>query len=101
MDTVAAMVLLSFMAGVLAVAVNRQQTGLRRLENSRAAARLAESALISLQDGRVLPQSADGRINMRRLATASPSNMAWMKVTAIVQGRSVELIGLAPAGGQP
>jgi type II secretory pathway pseudopilin PulG len=101
MDTVAAMVLLSFLAGVLAVGVNRQQTGLLRLENSRAASRLAESALLCLQDGRDLPKSADGWISVRRLATTSPGNLAWIKVTAIVQGRSSELIGLAPAGGQP
>jgi hypothetical protein len=101
MDTVAAMVLLSFLAGMLAVGVNRQQTGLLRLENSRAATRLAESSLLLLQDGRGLPKSADGQISVRRLSASAPPNMAWIKLTALVQGRSSELIGLAPAGGQP
>jgi hypothetical protein len=101
METVAAMLLMSFTAGILAVAVNRQQTGLMRLENSRAAARLAESALFSLQSGHSPSKSPDGRIEVRRLAASAPPNLAWIEVTAIVAGRSSELIGLAPIGGQP
>jgi len=98
-ETVAAMVLLTFLAGVLAVGVNRQQSGLMRLRNSRAAARLAEAMLNSQS----LPKPADGRVEVNSIfpATQPSAGLVWIKVTATVDGRSVQLIGLRTAGGQP
>lgn len=97
-ETVAAMVLLTFLAGVLAVGVNRQQSGLMRLRNSRAAARLAEAVL----NGQSLPTPAGGKVEMHPITAATqPSGLVWIKLTATVEGRSVQLIGLSSAGGQP
>jgi hypothetical protein len=98
-ETVATMVLLAFLATVFAVGVNRQQTALMHLRNSRAAVHLAEATL----SDRSFPMPPDSRVAVHPLTAASrPSaGLVWIKVTATVDGRSAELIGLSTAGGQP
>jgi hypothetical protein len=98
-ETVAAMLLLAFLATVLAVGINRQQTALMHLRNSRAALHLAEATL----SDRSFPAPPDGRIARHPLTASSrpSSGLVWIKVTATVDGRSAELVGLSPTGGQP
>jgi len=95
-ETVAAMALLAVLAGIFAVGINRQQMALLHLQQSRSAMRLAESAL----NRRTF---TDSGISARRLTTAAtpPAGFAWIKVTAKLDGRTAELIGLVPTGAQP
>ncbi len=94
-DAVTAMILLAIAATLLVVAVNRQRRGLDRLDQTRSAFRVAESAMSALQSGR--SPSPDFPVHVTLLSTASPSpDMHWIDLTAQVDGRSAHLIGLVP-----
>jgi type II secretory pathway pseudopilin PulG len=93
-DVTWAMIIMSLLAGVLAVGAQTEQSNLRRLAESRAASRAAEAALISMQCGRYQP-SADVTVR----ALSEPTNvpgMTWVQVRATFNGRSSVLVGMAP-----
>jgi hypothetical protein len=75
---------------------------LAHLADARAASRLAESALTSLQSNQH-PTNAP-TVHYHQIAQASDfPGMTWVEVNATVNGRSASLIGLVPtqslAGG--
>jgi hypothetical protein len=96
-DAVVGLALITVIAGLLAVAVNRHQAAMNQLANSRAASRLAQSALISLERGRPLPN--DPRLAMRVLP--SPANgppiegTRWIEIRATVNGQTEQFVALA------
>jgi len=99
-DAVVGLALLGIIAGMLAVALNRQQLALRRLADSRAACRLAENTLANLRSGRAAPHPAadTDTVRWRRIdLPRPPAGMVWVQVDATVNGRQNSLIGLVPS----
>jgi hypothetical protein len=102
-DVVMGLILLGLSGTMLVVAANWHYRLLKHLADSRAATRLAESELISLQAGEPVDQ---GKFAVHQLPTASGSpGMQWVEVSATVDGRGASLVGLVPAsavhGGVP
>jgi len=95
------MLLLSFLAGILATAANRHQAGLSQLSNSRAAERLAELAITNLQQGLTPPIAADA--DQTVTVVKLNSDGTWIEARATVRGQSASLIGFVPpaAGSRP
>jgi hypothetical protein len=100
-DTVAGLGLIGVIAGLLAVAVNRDQAAMHHLADRRTASRLAQSALVWLEQGRKPP--ADARLHMRALAAPAPTiaAKAWVEVTVTVNGQTERLVGLVPKEATP
>lgn len=99
-DVVMAMILISLIAMMLAVAAAWNRRALDHLSDSRAAARLAESALISLQSGQ-LPAS-DAPVTFRKLSAGSEiPGHAWVEVDAVVKNHHASLVGLVPQAALP
>jgi hypothetical protein len=96
-DAVWGMILLSLLAGILATAANRQQVGLARLSDTRAAVRLAEQTLFDLQQRRPLSNlNSDESISVVKLNQLG----TWVDAKAIVRGRSADLIGYIPPAAE-
>jgi hypothetical protein len=101
-DMLSAMFMVGAMGVIVAVAVNRQTTALRRLDDSRAAVQDAEAVLIALQSGQTPPKDESFVWSIEPLADAAPvTSMRWVRVYVTVGRSSAELVGLAPAGGTP
>ncbi len=96
LDVLSGLVIVAILAGTLGAAVAARERALHHLADIRAAQRLAESALICLQSGEVAP--AEG-VAVRDLADApaNPQNK-WVEVTATVNGRQAQIVGLVPKG---
>ena len=96
LDVLSGLVIVAILAGTLGAAVASRERALHHLADVRAAQRLAESALISLQSGQTAP--AEG-ISIRDLPDASPNLQSkWVQVTATVNGRQAQIIGLVAKG---
>lgn len=103
-DAVIGLTVIGIIAGLLAVAVNRQHAAMSRLANSRAASDLAQSAVSTLQQGRAFP--GDPRIEVLVLAPPQEaggeaiSNVIggkrWVQVRATLNGHTEQLIALVP-----
>jgi hypothetical protein len=91
------MILVSLTGAALAVAVQAEQKGLQGLADSRTAGRVAESTLISLNAGEMPIAAADEKIAVDVLKQADQSSrFVWVKVRAVVNHRSSELMGRVP-----
>jgi hypothetical protein len=96
-DITVGLILVTLTGVALAVAMQAQQKGLQGLADSRAAARVAESTLISLSAGEVAPPLHDATVLVELLPMADePKDFAWVKVHASVNHRTAELTGRAP-----
>lgn len=96
LDVVMALAIIAILAAILGAAAAARQRALHHLADSRAADRLAEAALISLQTGQAAPA---GSIVIRDLSTASPvPAQSWIEVHATVNNRQADIIGLVPKG---
>jgi hypothetical protein len=96
LDVLSGLVIVAILAGTLGAAVASRERALHHLADTRAAQRLAEATLISLQSGEAAP--TDG-IAVRDLADGSPSPQSkWVEVTATVNGRRAQIVGLVPRG---
>jgi hypothetical protein len=101
-DMLSAMFMVGAMGVIVAVAVDRQTTALRHLDDSRAAVQDAEAVLIALQSGQTPPKSESFSWSIDPLADAPlVASMKWVRVHATVGRSSADLVGLAPAGGTP
>jgi type II secretory pathway pseudopilin PulG len=109
-DALMALILLSSLAAMFFVAVHQEDVGLQKLSNSREAARLAESAITSMQSGQAIPDSVtspDIHLKVQPLSDPAPTpDQVWVDVTASVRNASTDVVGLvprksAPAGGLP
>jgi len=99
-------IIMTALAGVLALAARRDSIGLAHLSDSRASARVAESVLTAMQFGRTPPAADDAKVSVKQLATPSEAaGMVWVEVTAEISKRSATLVGLVPqdsiAGASP
>ena len=96
LDVVMALAIVAILAGILGSAAAARQRALHHLADSRAASRLAESVLISLQSAQPAPA---GSIVIREISTASPVPAEkWIEVQATVNNRQADIIGLVPKG---
>ncbi len=100
-DAVIGLSIVAMLAGILAVAVNRQHMAAQRLADFRSAQRLAEHVLLNLQHHQPVPAaSADATIEIHSAATGiAPTGFTWTIVQTHVHNESTKLIGLAPTGG--
>lgn len=93
-DVVMGVILVGMIAGMLGAAAGWHYRALKHLADTRAATRLAESTLISLQTGQPVA-AADSKCRELSAATDLPG-MTWVEVSATVDGRSASLVGLVP-----
>ncbi len=91
-DAIIAIAVVLLLSGVLAKSTIWSHRGADRLADARAAAALAEDALVDLAQGRVVP--AGVTVEPTPGGTAVPGHR-WVRVTAGVNGRMVVLVGLA------
>jgi len=97
-DAVVGLAVISTVTVALLATAGRQNWESNKLADSRAADRLAESALMELQAGRALPPTEDdARVEVRHVGGGAPQGWVWAQVTATVGGRSRSVFGLAPA----
>lgn len=94
-DVVMAMILTSLVVAILSTAAGFHQRALRHLADLRAANRLAESALISLQSGEKIAGGTGVTVHRISEASGMPGK-AWVEVDASVGDRRASLFGLAP-----
>jgi type II secretory pathway pseudopilin PulG len=95
MDVVMALILISLIAMMLAIAAGWNRRALDHLSDSRAAARLAESSLISLQSGQAPASGAPITFRKLSASTEIPGH-AWVEVDAAVKKHHATLVGLVP-----
>jgi Tfp pilus assembly protein PilX len=103
-DALCAIIVLTILAATLALATNREQRAIHAMDDSRAASRLAESTLASLQAGQSIEASRDPTtlVSVRTIDSANDlPGKIWVSVRATFKGHSAEIIGLAPRGAVP
>ena len=89
--------LIAMVGVLLATAVRQQNQAMSRLGDSRAATRLAEDVLTSLQAHTTAPAGGEATVQVvRSPATGLPGNVEWADVTVVYRGRSVRVTGLVP-----
>jgi len=97
LDAIVALGVLGVLMALMAVGLNMHHRAEIRLAGTRAACNAAETALADLQQGRTIPTNTTGdhlQVEPVTGGTAVPG-FTWVRVTAVVDGRSVSLIGLA------
>jgi type II secretory pathway pseudopilin PulG len=97
LDAVLALALLGVFMTLMAVGLSMHRRAETRLADTRAACNAAETALADLQQGKpVLTNATGNRVQVEPVtgSTAVP-DFTWVRVTAVVDGRSVSLTGLA------
>jgi type II secretory pathway pseudopilin PulG len=84
-DVVMAMILVSIIAAILGAAADWHQRALRHLTNSRAATRLAESAILSMQSGQTPSNRGEAGLTFHKLSASSDiPGKIWVEVEATV-----------------
>jgi hypothetical protein len=95
LDVLVGLLILSIIGLTLGAGAAWHQRALGHLADTRAASRLAESALTSLQAGQHLSTSG---VHYHALAGKQQiSGMSWIEVSATFNGRSATLVGLVPS----
>jgi Tfp pilus assembly protein PilX len=94
MDVMAGIILLTALAGALAVATNLRQRNAQHLIDQRTAMRIAQDALAAGQ----APQNSPAKVSIARTGTRVGSR-EWIEVSVVYNGRHAALAGLAPAEG--
>lgn len=97
-DVVVGMTLVAMLGAMLGVAATMQQRSMKRLDDTRAAYRLAEAAMLSMSGGH--PMAVGSSLSVRKMQD-SPRvpGMDWIEIRATVNGSAARLVGLVPAGG--
>jgi type II secretory pathway pseudopilin PulG len=97
-ETVIALAVVGILATALATTISHQHKASRRLAESRADMRLAESVLLAMQTGEPRPAAPDGvKISVQPADVAGrtgPQDCAWAAVRVIRGGRTSVLLGL-------
>jgi len=103
MDVVGGLILVSILAGVLAVAMNQQNRAEQKLADSRAAVRIAERTLAELHLSANTPNADDEtRIAVRPVQEAKGiGDLVWVEVQVAYRGEHAELVGLIPRKNLP
>ena len=103
-DVLTGLAIVASLAIVLAVAVGRERAAEQKLADSRAAIRVAERAMLSLQRRQELPKIDGVALTVRKAARGiAPAGYQWITIDSVVRGRHATLCGLAPSqvGDQP
>jgi len=101
-DLVIGLSMVTFLAGMVAVAANHQAKARSRLADHRAAAYVAESALLAIQsDGAVAPELPEG-VTIQPLPDAdAPPGLRWVQVSAEHGVGNASVVGLVRQEAQP
>jgi len=104
-DALTGLIILSTLGVVLFTAVGRQRHASQSLAGSRAALRLAESAVTSLQLGHSPQLPAEARVKIVALPTAAIAGHHWVSVAVTQDRHTAALTALVPdssqGGGRP
>ncbi len=99
MDALAAILLLAVLMVVLLTTMGQRMRASSRLADSREASRVAEKAMLDLQQHRAV-DAGDAGVTITPLGNFEGiDRLQWTAVTATVNGRSVRLVGAI--GRQP
>jgi Tfp pilus assembly protein PilX len=97
MDVLVGMLLVGMLGAMLGAAAAMEQRSIKHLDDTRAAYRMAEMALLSMSSGQSIP--AGQSLHVRKLQNSAQVNgMNWVEVQASVHGCTSSLVGLVPAG---
>ena len=98
-DVLTGIALLVVLSGAMIVAQSARSHAAQKFADTRAAVRLAERALIELQNGRPLPTDApDAKLEVAPLAAeAGVAGRKWIEVRATLRSQKAVLCGLVPA----
>ena len=94
MDVMAGIILLTALAGALAVATNLRQRNAQHLIDQRAAMRIAQDALAAGH----APENSLAKVSIGHTGKRVASR-EWIEVSVVYNGRHAALAGLAPAEG--
>ena len=107
-DAITGLGIILVLSAVTLIALSHYRKGTDRLTDTRQANRLAEQTLLALQLGQAAPTPGEEeKIDIAPLpgSTDRLPNCAWVRVRAVHNGRSAELVGIVPAekikGGHP
>ena len=97
-ELITSMIILTLISALLYTTQGQHRRALAHLADSRAAAYLAEHALLDLQLGQPLPTTQpDSTISLRVLDEPSPlANQTWVALTAKINASQEQLVGLVP-----
>jgi hypothetical protein len=96
-DVLTGIILVGALAIILTAGARRQERGIHRLADTRAAYRLAESTLISLQGGQSPTMPDDSRLLIHELSPcAEKPGMSWAEVQTTINGQQAGVIGVIP-----
>ncbi len=103
LEVLMGMIIVSILGAILGGGAAMHQRGLKHLADTRAASRLAESALLSMQSGQTPHAASPGAPGpaVRELSPADVAGMSWVEVRATVHGRAASLVGLVPRNAIP
>jgi type II secretory pathway pseudopilin PulG len=108
-DALAGLILVAALAAALVATAKQQGVADARLAETRAAARLAEAVLLSLQTDQPSPQDETATILVEPDPAPSPPGWSWARVSVQMGTNHAELTGLVrqsapatrPATGGP
>src|SRR2546423_1357088 len=103
MDAMVGLALVVMLSMLLAVAATRRDRAQRKLADSRAAVRMAEQVLISLQSGQAGPTASptDAISILPVQSGVLNGELRWVEVRVTHNGQTASLIGAVPKGGSP
>jgi len=101
LDVLMGMIIVAFLGAILAATAAMHQRGMRHLQDSRTATRLAESALLNMQCHQKPTVGNGGELSFQKLPGSQVRDMFWVEVRATVHNRTASLIGLVPQNTIP
>ena len=91
-DTSVGVVIAGMLGLILIVAITKATRAGDRIEDGAAAARLAQRALVAVQQGQTPHVGAEATVQVKPV---SVEGRRWVEVTVSYHGRSATLVGLA------
>jgi hypothetical protein len=95
-DTVIGLVIAGMLGLILIVAIMKASRAGDRVEDGAAATRLAQRALVAVQQGKPPEVGTEATVQVMPVTV---EGQRWVEVTVNYHGRSATLVGLALAGG--
>jgi type II secretory pathway pseudopilin PulG len=106
LDVLMGMIIVSILGALLGAAAAMHDRAAHHLDDTRAAMRQAESALLTMQSNQIPPEKPTvgngGFLTVKKLPAQSQTpGMTWIEVRATVHARTATLVGLVPETSLP
>jgi type II secretory pathway pseudopilin PulG len=95
------MIIISILGTLLSTAATKHDRAAHHLDDTRAATRQAESALLTMQAGQAAITCESLTITKLPDSSTQIPGMTWVEVQATVNARTATLIGLVPESSIP